>query len=130
MHDSRSQTGAMDITQRVVVFDAADPETEATFWATLLGGTVDHDEDDWWSVRVGDDEPVCVQLAPDHQPPQWPDGLPQQVHLDLVVPALGPAHDEAMAAGATLLQAADKPDAEHGFQVYADPAGHPFYLCW
>ena len=77
MHDSRSQTGAMDITMRVVVFDAADPETEATFWATLLGGTVDHEEDDWWSVRVGDDEPVCVQLAPDHQPPQWPDGLPQ-----------------------------------------------------
>ena len=45
--------------------------------ASRLGGTVDHEEDDWWSVRVGDDEPVCVQLAPDHQPPQWPDGLPQ-----------------------------------------------------
>lgn len=120
----------MDIKERIVVFDAADPETEGTFWAALLGGTLHHEEDDWWSVRVGDQEQVCVQLAPDHRPPEWPDGIPQQIHLDLVVPALAPAHDEVMAHGAALLKAADDPDAEHGFQVYADPAGHPFCLCW
>jgi hypothetical protein len=32
--------------------------------------------------------------------------------------------------GARLLKAADDPNAEQGFQVYADPAGHPFCLCW
>ena len=25
---------------------------------------------------------------------------------------------------------ADDLDAAHGFIVYADPAGHPFCLCW
>jgi hypothetical protein len=38
------------------------------------------------------------------------------VHLDLHVDDLGSAHDD--------------PTAEEGFQVYADPAGHPFCLCW
>lgn len=37
---------------------------------------------------------------------------------------------EVMALGARLLQKAADPSAEHGFQVYADPAGHPFCLCW
>jgi hypothetical protein len=34
-----------------------------------------------------------------------------------------------MALGARLLQAADL-TSRSGFQVYADPAGHPFCLCW
>ena len=29
-----------------------------------------------------------------------------------------------------LLQPADDPEAAEVFQVYADPAGHPFCLCW
>ena len=119
----------MNIKQRVLVFDAADIEAESTFWAKVVAGTIDKD-DDWHSIRVGDEEPICVQLAPEHQRPQWPDGLPQQLHLDLVVPELGPAHDEVIGYGAVLLKAADEPSAEHGFQVYADPAGHPFCLCW
>jgi hypothetical protein len=35
-----------------------------------------------------------------------------------------------MGLGARLLQAADSLDSKEGFQVYADPAGHPFCLCW
>jgi hypothetical protein len=35
-----------------------------------------------------------------------------------------------MSLGATLLRAADDPASEDEiFQVYADPAGHPFCLC-
>jgi hypothetical protein len=71
-----------------------------------------------------------VQLAPDHVQPEWPAGTPQQIHLDLYVDDIRAAHDEAMALGARLLKPADDLDAVEGFQVYADPAGHPFCLCW
>jgi hypothetical protein len=40
------------------------------------------------------------------------------------------AHDEAIALGARFLQAAEDLSTSDGFQVYADPAGHPFCLCW
>jgi len=36
----------------------------------------------------------------------------------------------AALAGRALLQAAEDLSATSGFQVYADPAGHPFCLCW
>jgi hypothetical protein len=38
--------------------------------------------------------------------------------------------DEVVALGARRLQAADDLAADGGFQVYADPAGHPFCLSW
>jgi predicted enzyme related to lactoylglutathione lyase len=70
------------------------------------------------------------QLAPDHVKPDWPSGTPQQLHLDLYVDDIHAAHAEAMGLGAQLLKAAEDLDAKEGFQVYADPAGHPFCLCW
>ncbi|RWZ59172.1 VOC family protein [Labedella populi] len=119
----------MRITRKIVVFDTADLEAESSFWADLLGGTVERD-DDWHSLHVDGREELAFQLAPDHVPPQWPDGEPQQLHLDLIVDDIRSAHDEAMAVGARLLKRADDLDAPKGFQVYADPAGHPFCLCW
>lgn len=119
----------MEIIRRVLVFDAPDLHTESTFWASLLGGTVEA-EDDWHTIRVDGQEVLGVQLAPNHIPPQWPDGQPQQLHLDLMIEDLDEAHAEAMALGASLLQVSPDPKASHGFQVYADPAGHPFCLCW
>ena len=38
------------------------------------------------------------------------------------------AHDEVMAPGATLFRPAAGPADD--FQVYADPAGHSFCICW
>ena len=119
----------MKINRQVVVFDAANMAAESAFWAGLLGGTVEA-EDDWHTVFVDGAERVGVQLAPDHIAPQWPEGTPQQIHLDLFVEDVRAAHQEATALGARLLQAADDLDAARGFQVYADPAGHPFCLCW
>jgi predicted enzyme related to lactoylglutathione lyase len=40
------------------------------------------------------------------------------------------AHDEVTARGARLLRAAGGGESGDDFQVYADPAGHPFCLCW
>src|SRR3954466_16122629 len=119
----------MKINHRVVVFDAADLGAESSFWAGVLGGTVEA-EDDWHMVLVDGAARVGVQLAPNHVPPDWPDGTPQQIHLDLFVDDIRAAHDDVTALGARLLQAADDLDAAEGFQVYADPAGHPFCLCW
>src|SRR5690606_41467102 len=75
----------MKINHQVVVFDAADLASESAFWAGVLGGTVDAD-DDWHMVFVDGQPRVAVQLAPDHIPPQWPHGTQQQqIHLDLWV---------------------------------------------
>jgi len=118
----------MKIARTIVVLDAADLDAVSSFWAGLLGGTVDA-EDDWHMIAVDGDPKMGIQLAPDHVPPDWPDGTPQQIHLDLYVDDIEAAHDEAMGLGAKLLQPADT-SAREGFQVYSDPAGHPFCLCW
>ena len=120
----------MRITHQVVVFDAPDLAAESRFWAGVLDGTVDA-EDDWHMVRVDGAARVGVQLAPDHVPPDWPDGAPpQQIHLDLWVEDFVAAHDRVMSLGAKVLKAAEDVDSPDNFQVYADPAGHPFCLCW
>jgi len=63
--------------------------------------------------------------------PDWPDGTPeQQIHLDLWVEDLAAAHDRVMSLGAKVLKpAAADVDSVDNFQVFADPAGHPFCLC-
>lgn len=119
----------MRIARQVVVFDAADLEPESSFWAGLLGGTVEKDVD-WHDVLVDGERRLAIQLAPDHEPPDWPHGVHQQIHLDLFVEDIRAAHDEAISLGARLLKSADDIDAAGGFQVYADPASHPFCLCW
>jgi len=119
----------MKIKHQVVVFDAANLTEESTFWAGVLGGTVDED-DDWRMVVVDGRAVVGIQLAPNHIRPEWPDGQPQQVHLDLWVDDIEAAHAEVMRLGAALLQEARGGDEPDDFQVYADPAGHPFCLCW
>ena len=73
----------MKINRRVIVFDANDVEAESSFWAGLLGGEVDR-EDDWHSIVVDGEWIMGVQHAPNHVAPQWPAGpQQQQVHLDL-----------------------------------------------
>jgi predicted enzyme related to lactoylglutathione lyase len=121
----------MDIRYQVVVLDAADLAAVSGFWAGVLGGSVDAD-DDWHMIMDRDGTPrIGVQLAPNHVQPEWPDGdQQQQIHLDLWVTDFEAAHNEVIELGATLLQEATDPTAEEGFQVYADPAGHPFCLCW
>jgi catechol 2,3-dioxygenase-like lactoylglutathione lyase family enzyme len=121
----------MKIHRQVVVFDAADIAAESAFWAGLLGGTVVED-DDWHSVIVAGEWRLGIQRAPNHVPPEWPDGVQQQVHLDLHVDDLQAAHEKAIALGARLLKPAakpaDNPEGDEVYAVYADPAGHPFCL--
>jgi hypothetical protein len=122
---------SMRVVRSVVVLDAADLAAESAFWAGMLDGQVLEDEK-WHSVIDADGQwRLGVQLAPDHIAPDWPDGVQQQqIHLDLHVVDPREAHDTAVALGARLLQAASDFDSDEGFQVYADPAGHPFCLGW
>ena len=115
--------------RRVVVFDAADLEPESTFWAGMLGGFVVPDDRFHCVVTNSGDWPVGVQLSPNHVPPDWPDGEPQQVHLDLHVDDPRAAHELALSLGARLLKS-DDIESEEGHQVYADPAGHQFCIGW
>jgi hypothetical protein len=121
----------MKINHQIVVFDAADLAAESGFWSGVLGGNVDA-EDDWHMILVDGKPKIAVQLAPDHRQPQWPDGVPQQIHMDLWVQDFAEAHEQVMALGARVLQSVDElePDRPDAFQVYADPAGHPFCLCF
>jgi len=120
----------MSFSRQIVVLDAADIEAVATFWAGVYEGEVVRADADWYEISVGADHPVAVQRVADHVRPDWPDGQPQQVHLDFFVDDLRAEHERVMGLGAELLKPSSDPDAETGFQVYADPAGHPFCLCW
>lgn len=112
------------------MFDAAELAPESAFWAGVLGGDVQTFER-WHMVVVDGEFRLGIQLAPDHVPPDWPDGQPQQqIHLDLWVDDIDAAHEHVMALGARLLQPAQPPGQPDNSQVYADPAGHPFCLCW
>jgi hypothetical protein len=58
--------------------------------------------------------------------------LTGQIHLDLWVDDVEAAHNEVTSLGAKLLKVAEEvtPEAVDNYQVYADPAGHPFCICW
>ncbi|MEP7193247.1 MAG: VOC family protein [Actinomycetota bacterium] len=116
-----------------VVLDCPDPLALAEFYAGLLGQEIADGGDDSWQSLRGDRSGVSLafQRATGYVAPQWPDGPPQQMHLDLTVDNFVTAHRAALALGATALSptGAPGPEKTSGFRVYADPAGHPFCLC-
>ena len=110
----------------VVVLDCPDPRALAGFYAEVLGGSVEGD-DDWVDLRLPDGRSLAFQAAPGHTPPAWPaPEHSQQFHLDLTVDDLDAAERGVLALGAKPLDAEDR---SRGWRVYADPAGHPFCLC-
>jgi catechol 2,3-dioxygenase-like lactoylglutathione lyase family enzyme len=116
-----------------VVLDCPDPLALAEFYAGLLGQEIAHDGDEsWQSLRAdGSGVSLAFQRATSYVAPHWPDGPPQQLHLDLSVDDFVTAHGRAVALGAVPLSptSAPGPDQTSGFRVYADPAGHSFCLC-
>ena len=113
---------------RSVVLDSRQPRELAAFYAELLGGEVTSAEDDWVVLVDQTGRRLAFQLAPDHEPPTFPDPRgSQQFHLDVMVDDPDKAERQVLALGATRV-----PDApgEDDFRVYRDPAGHPFCLTW
>jgi catechol 2,3-dioxygenase-like lactoylglutathione lyase family enzyme len=109
-----------------VVLDCPDPHALARFYSQLLGLPITGEDDDWVDIGDGNGTTLSFQLAPDHQPPRWPDpAFPQQFHLDIRVADIDAAEPQVLDLGANLLS-----KSEATWRVYADPAGHPFCLCW
>lgn len=113
-----------------VVLDCPDAPGLARFYQALLGGAVNQGDprwavsDDFSTLHTESGLVFAFQRVTDFRAPQWPGSArPQQFHLDLDVPDLGKAHRQVLELGATLLQADPR-----GWNVYADPAGHPFCL--
>ena len=107
------------------VLDCPDPEALAGFYGALLGWEVTASAE-WGEIRGGPDQCICFQPVEDYTPPAWPgQGVPQQVHLDVMVGDLDAGEAAVLEFGAT------KPDHQPGttFRVFLDPAGHPFCLC-
>ena len=119
------------------VLDATDVRQLAEFYRRLFGltyrpGDETDDGQDWLVLRNPGGGPQLAFQQVDKLPPAtWPEpGVPQQLHLDTVVPDTGELdaqHERALSLGATLLlDRRDDPDEP--LRVYADPAGHPFCI--
>ncbi|HEX3731495.1 MAG TPA: VOC family protein [Mycobacteriales bacterium] len=107
-----------------VVFDASDPAGLAEFYIQLLGARVVTREDDWVVIVDTEGRRLAFQRAPQHEPPKFPDPKgSQQMHLDVLVDDIDKAEREVLKLGAARL-----PGEGEDFQVFADPAGHPFCL--
>jgi hypothetical protein len=119
-------------TVRSIAFDCPDTLALAGFYGELLGLQVHPDSDAEWALIM---LPGGVRLAFQHVngyvAPQWPDGAPQQAHLDLTAPDLDAHHAQALAAGAVPVDPDETREqtVARGWRVYLDPAGHPFCLC-
>ncbi len=126
------------------VLDSTDVRALAEFYRQLLGlryragdepppaGAPDPAGQDWLVLLdAAGSRRLAFQQVPDLPPATWPDGpVPEQLHLDLAVPAgadLDAQHARAIALGARLLQDRSD-DPEEPLRVYADPAGHPFCI--
>lgn len=139
----------MDTEQRLpelrqVVLDCTDARELAEFYRELLGyryrpgdeapsaGEPDPEGEEWLVLQdPAGTTRVAFQQVAELPRATWPEGpIPQQLHLDLMVPTaqdLKVQHERALALGAQLLQ--DRfDDPEEPLRVYADPAGHPFCI--
>jgi predicted enzyme related to lactoylglutathione lyase len=107
------------------VIDCPDAAGLASFYAAVLGWSVDA-SDDWADIRSSDGQAISFQQIDGYAAPDWPgQARPQQMHLDVVVDDLDAAEAAVVELGAT------KHDHQPGttFRVFLDPAGHPFCLC-
>jgi catechol 2,3-dioxygenase-like lactoylglutathione lyase family enzyme len=129
---------------RQVVLDTTDARVLAEFYRRLLGfryrpghepppaGEPDPRGRDWLALRnPGGGLQVAFQQVAALPEATWPEGsVPQQLHLDLTVPAkaeLDAQHERVLGLGARLLEDRSD-DPEEPLRVYADPAGHPFCI--
>jgi catechol 2,3-dioxygenase-like lactoylglutathione lyase family enzyme len=109
-----------------VMLDCPDASRLSAFYAELLGKPVSYEADGVAMIGQDGAQPVMFQQVAGYQAPRWPDpAYPQQLHLDVTVDDVDAAEAAVLRLGATSLAAGGE-----NWRVYADPAGHPFCLCW
>jgi hypothetical protein len=113
---------------RAVVVDAREPKALAEFYAGLIGGTVEVQDDTWVVLTDPAGRRLAFQYSPEHDPPRFPDPHgSQQFHLDVVVDDVDDAERKVLELGASRVTDAV---GETQFRVFRDPAGHTFCLVW
>ena len=113
----------------VFLIDCPDPMKLAAFYSQVTGRPiVEGSGDTMAGISLGDVD-LGFQRVGDYRPPRWPDGEhPKQYHLDFEVDEIEPEQRRVVELGATLQKDFIGPDG-YGWQVFTDPAGHPFSLC-
>ncbi|MDH4279813.1 MAG: VOC family protein [Acidimicrobiia bacterium] len=111
----------------LVALDCPDPRSLAEFYSAIVGGEIKDStaSGDWVRLQIPDCADIAFQRDPGHRPPQWPDGAPQQAHLDFDVADLEEGERLVLDLGATKSAVQPSPDE---WRVFLDPAGHPFCL--
>lgn len=115
---------------RSVVLDCKDPTALAGFYAGVLGGTIEAEDETWVVLTDPDGVRLAFQLSPEHEPPVFPDPRgSQQFHLDIRIGEedVDNAERAVLALGATREERAV---GEDHFRVFRDPAGHTFCFVW
>ena len=106
-----------------LVIDCPDPQALAGFYEKLLGMVRVQDEPGWVVIGDAPDHPgVGFAQTESWQPPKWPEES-SHMHFDVRVDDRVAAGEKVLALGARRLGGGDGT-----FDVYADPAGHPFCL--
>lgn len=111
----------------LVALDCANPMSLAQFYQSILGGEIESqtDDDTWVELRTETGAQIAFQQDRRHVRPGWPDGVPQQVHLDFDVSDLDEGEESVLGVGAVKAETQPRPDR---WRVFIDPAGHPFCL--
>ncbi|MGB1503927.1 MAG: VOC family protein [Acidimicrobiales bacterium] len=109
----------------LVALDCPEPRQLAEFYRAIIGGDIVKEDDDWVELRTANAATVAFQRAPGLVVPAWPDGGPQQMHLDFDVADLDEAERAVLAVGARKAEFQPKPG---DWRVFLDPIGHPFCL--
>jgi predicted enzyme related to lactoylglutathione lyase len=119
----------MNFSLTSLIVDAADLESESSFWHRLLGGSIARTATHHF-LQIDGFPVIVIQHAPGHVPPQWPNGASQQMHFDLATDDVGTADKRVLDAGGRRLRPTDDvvASAQQSSRVYASPAGHPFCL--
>ena len=108
-----------DVSFTAVAFDANDPAGLAGFWAALVGGSVQVDDDGDAFVRGAAAPPLDFLRVSEEK------SAKNRIHLDLTVPDVAAAVAVAVGLGATAA-----PDVYSGerWVVLRDPEGNEFCL--
>jgi len=111
------------------IIDCPDPMKLAAFYSEVTGHAIrEGNYDDLAAIAFGEVD-LAFQRVEDYRPPRWPDDEhPKQFHLDFEVGEIEAEQRRVVRLGATLQKDFIGSDG-CGWQVYTDPAGHPFCLC-
>jgi hypothetical protein len=109
----------------LVALDCPEPRELAEFYRAIVGGEIVKEYDDWVELRTANAATVAFQRAPDLVVPAWPDGGPQQAHLDFDVADLDEGEWAVLGVGARKATVQPQPN---DWRVFLDPVGHPFCL--